>query len=363
MSPKHRGKQFAIAQYGAATLIVTLMLLVAAALMIIYSAQHSMLQQRSSSNQLASAQAFQAAEAGFEVGISYLRQNVTTITANPSGGYINYGPSDANITNVTLANSSKYSIVYTNPTASNYQLIRITSTGTSPDGLATRSVSQRVQYKPLLINTPTGPSTVLGSASLKGSADIENNEGNTTVIAGSSISYQGSASSTSQNSTSNKNTTGTDIKPNDATLSGMSADTFFQTYFGTSVANVKNSTTYYYSGASVPSLNGITNASIWIEGDYTNSGGDTIGSTSAPVIMIVNGNFTLNGGTTIYGFVFVYGTFSTQSGTPNIIGGFATSGNLDLGGSPIISYSSSVLTIATNTTGNFAKVPGTWRDF
>lgn len=349
--------------HGAATLVVTVMLLVAAALMVIYSAQHGVMQQRSSANQLASARAFEAAEAGLEFAIVYLRSNASTITASPVSGFINYGASNSSLTNVTLGDNSRFSVVYTNPTANNYQLLRITSTGLNPDGTSTRAVTQLVKYKPILVTTPTNPSTVLGSVSLQGSATVTNNEGAQTIKAGSTISYQGSASSTSTTGSSDKNTVGPDISANDATLSGMSSATFFQTFFGTTAANIKNSVTNYYVSGSVPSLDGVTNSSIWIEGDYSQTGNTDIGTATGPVLLIVNGNLSLGGNVTIYGFVFVNGTMSSQSGTPDIIGGFATAGNLSLKGNPDISYNSSVLNFATQQTGNYAKVPGSWRDF
>jgi Tfp pilus assembly protein PilX len=91
---------------GAATLIMTVILLVSATLIVLYAGQHSLLQQKSVSNQNNHNQSFEAAEAGLEFGMAYLNQNAATVMASPSGGYISYGASDTNVTNVSLSNGS-----------------------------------------------------------------------------------------------------------------------------------------------------------------------------------------------------------------------------------------------------------------
>ncbi|VVC75584.1 hypothetical protein AQUSIP_08740 [Aquicella siphonis] len=350
-------------QQGAATLILTVILLVAAVLIIIYAANHSLTQQKTSSNLYANNQAYEAAEAGLEFGIQYLSKNAVSILASPAGGFINYGPANASITNVTQGNNSRFSIVYTNPTANNYDQIWIAATGTSTDGSSSRTVRQLVQKKPLLITLPVNPSSILGRADLQGSANVTNLQGNTTIVAGSTISFKGSASTTTTTGGSDKNTTGADIQPNSPSLNGMSADQFFQTYFGTSMATIKNMVATFYPSGSSPSLDGVTGTSIWVDQDYSETGNATIGSGSAPVLLIVNGNFNIGGTVTIYGFVFATGNISSSNGTPEIIGGFASAGNLSLQGNPSITYDNSVLNATIQSTAIYAKIPGSWKDF
>src|SRR4029079_10431129 len=124
--------------------------------------------------------------------IAFIQTNRSTIIASPSGGFITYGSSNSSLTNVTLGNGSKFSVVYTNPTANDYTLILITSTGTSADNTSTSTVRQLVKFKPLLVNVPNNPSTVRGTAHVGGSATVINNgSGNVSIIAGGSITFQG----------------------------------------------------------------------------------------------------------------------------------------------------------------------------
>lgn len=362
-SAHHPSALWKRSERGAATLILAVILLVAAVFIIIFAANHSLTQEKTSANQYANSQSYEAAEAGLEFGIQYFTKNAVAILATASGGFINFGPSDANITNVTQTNNSRFSIVYTNPTANNYNTILVSSTGTSTDGSSSRTVSQLVQQKPILNTLPTNPSTVLGTADLQGSANVSNLQGSTTIIAGSSISFQGSASTTTATGGSNKKKSDSDIQPNSPALSGITPDQFFQTYFGTTMNTVKSLVANYYPSGSNPDLNGVTGTSIWIDDDYSQTGNATIGSSSAPVLLIVNGNFSLGGNVTVYGFVFVTGDVSAAHGTPNIIGGFASAGNLALSGNPSITYDNSVLNTTMVSTAVYPKIPGSWKDF
>jgi hypothetical protein len=339
------------------------MIMVAALLIMLFMTNYSVMQQKSVTNQYASDQAYEAAEAGLEFGVAYLQRNKATVIASPSSGFINYGSSDSNITNVTQANNSRFSIVYTNPNANNYNLILITATGTSSDTTSARTIKQLFQYKPILLNTPTVPSTVLGSVALGGTATITNTEGSTSIVAGSGISYNGTSSSTSTTGSSDIHTAGPDIQPNNSTINAMNTDQFFQSFFGTTTSTVKNMIQNYYPAGSNPNINGMTGTSIWVDDSLTLASSTVIGSPTAPVLLIVNGNFNLNGNVTIYGFVFVQGLISNITGTPNIIGGFASSGGLSLLGNADIGFSSSTLNALSQNTGVYAKVPGSWRDY
>ena len=72
---------------GAATLIMVVILLTAAVLMMIYAGMNSAIQQKTSTNQLQSSQAFEAAEAGLEFGFAYLITNASTVTGKSERGF------------------------------------------------------------------------------------------------------------------------------------------------------------------------------------------------------------------------------------------------------------------------------------
>lgn len=359
--------------HGAATLILTVMLMVMSSLIIIFAANFSVMRSKTVDNIHRNRQAFHAAEAGLEYGINYLKQNSATVLAGPVNGYISY--TNASITNVTLANNSKFSIVYSNPIANNYSLIRITSTGTNDDGTSTRVVIQDVAQGSLLLSPPNFPLVTKGQVSMSGSAQVINTTSATTIESASSVSLSGSSKTVVNGDTSS--TSGniqSDVQQDLSNLSNLSQSDFFSTYFGSTTSNVQNNVAHYYSNNSSTNysdaLSNMTGTSIWIDqtaGTATISGATTIGTADNPVLLIVNGNLSLSGNVTIYGFVFVIGTndITSLTGNVNIIGGIGTTDTLNMAGSIQLTYDSSVISNLQQQSSllYYAKVPGSWRDF
>lgn len=359
---------------GAATLIMTVVLFVLSTLIILFAANLGKLQNQASANLSRYNQAYAAAEAGLEFGINYLKQNSATILANPVSGHIP-AYSDSSTSNVTLANNSTYTITYTNPIANNYDLIKVSSTGTSDDGSATHTISQEVEQGSLLSNPPSLPLITKGSVSMSGNAQIINTTSNTTIESASTVSLTGSSSTLLNSGTSSTaGSLGSDIQQNSSSLSSTSQGDFFATYFGASTTAVAGSVSNYYNNSSdtnySSTLAGKTGTSIWIDqtnGTATINGSTTIGSASNPVLLIVNGSLSLSGNVTIYGFLFVIGTndITTFSGNTKIIGGMATTETLNMSGSIEVTYDPAVLDNLQNQPSllYYAKVPGSWKDF
>jgi len=357
---------------GAVMLLTTIILLMLSTLMLIFSAEYGKLQSKSIANINRDHQAFEAAQAGLEFAINYLDTNSSTITGSASGGYINY--SDSSTTNVTQVNNSKFSVVYTNPIANNYKLIKITSTGTSDDASATHTITQLVQFGSTVLNTPTAPLISQGSISLSGSSTITNTYGSTTLQSGSTVSLSGSSSTVLNSGTSS--TAGnirSDIQSNSSGLSSQTSSDFFSSYFGLSESTVKSSVDHYYTNNVSTNyggtLNGMTGTSIWIDqtgGTATINGNNTIGSSASPVLIIVNGNVNFTGTVTIYGYIFILGSSTSDlTGNVTIVGGMASTGNLSGSGSLNVTYNPTVLSNLQNSSSMnyYAKVPGSWNDF
>lgn len=357
-------------QCGAATIITTVLLLVTLTLIVLFAASYILMRQKIAANDYRNNQAYEAAEAGLEYGIVYLRQNSSTILASPVSGFIQ-PYTNANTTNVTLANNSQFSITYTNPIANNYNLILITVTGTSDDGTATRTVSQRVQYGSLLATSPTTSLAAKGSVTLGGSSQLSNTSTNVNIQSGSTVTMGGSSATNYNGGSSTNGHFGSDIQQNVSSIANMSSSDFFASYFGAPANTIKSSFENYYTNSSSTNysstLNGKTGTTIWIDqtgGTASLSSSAVIGSSTQPVLMVVNGDFRVSGNVVIYGVVYIMGDITTDfSGSMQVNGSIVTQNNINFTGSTQINYSSSIISATRQVTNYYAKVAGSWKDF
>ncbi len=126
---------------------------------------------------------------------------------------------------------------------------------------------------------------------------------------------------------------------------------FFSQYFTQSFSTVRSNAiannTFYTNSSSLINL---TNNVIWFDGNLTLSSG-YIGSSSAPVLLIVNGNLTMSNSAAITGFVYVVGT-TTLSNNARITGSLASAGNISLTDNATVKLSLSVLTKTNQMSGN-----------
>ena len=363
-------------QRGATTLVIATMLLVTATLIVLFAGSYSLMQQKITANQYRNQQAYEAAEAGLEFGINYLQANSTAIVGSSPPATFIPAYTSSSTTNVTQGNGSKFSIAYTNPISGNNTLILVRATGTSDDGTSTRIVSQLVQYGSVLFTPSQNALTTKGSLTLSGNATIKNTQYNSTVTTASTVTMSGNVSTvTSGGTASTPGHIGSDISQNNATLNAMSVATLFSDYFGAQEATIKGQMAHVYSGSGSTNyssvLNGTSGTTIWIDqpsGTVNISGNTTIGTPSAPVLLIVNGGLNISGNTNLYGFLFVVGATSATtniSGTLNINGGMATGDSLNVSGNTNINYNSSLLVDVQSSTAStyYAKVPGSWKDF
>lgn len=323
---------------GAATLVITVILILVALLAMMYATKFSTSQQRTAANQYGATQALEAAQAGLDFGVQYLSANSAAVIATASSGSINYGPSNASLTNVTLSNNSKYSVVYTNPTANNYVLMQVTSTGTNADGTATRTVRELVYA---------------GTSSLQYALSTQQNlitAGNANVSGTYGADIGGTYTQAGSSSIST-------IQQNDSTLSSMSNDDLVQTIFGVTPAQLQASSSYYSNPFSVnySALSG----KVWINGSVSLAGNTTIGTVASPVLLYIDGNLSIAGRVAINGLVFTTGSITT-TGNTDVNGGLVAQGNIIMTGSSNVTSSSIINQFTANT---FSRVPGSWRDF
>ncbi len=214
-----------------------------------------------------------------------------TIKANPVSGYINY--TTKAITNVVLTNNSKFSIVYTNPVANNYNLITITSTGVNNDDSSTKVISQQVQLGSILVNPTNYSLSSKGNVTMSGNATITNTSYTNTIQSAGNVTLSGNASTViSSGNFLRPGNLQSDVQANNGGLAGKSQSDFYITFFWQCLySTIRSKMQYYYQNSSSTSynsiLNGKTGTSIWIDqtgGIATLSGNTTVGSASAPVL-------------------------------------------------------------------------------
>lgn len=324
---------------GAATLLTTVMLFAGVILILVYMSRFSIQETKTSANQFLNAQSFEAAEAGLQYAITYAATgtNRNTIRSSAAGGQINYP-----LATQTLPNGATFTAVYTNPTANNYDTLLVTSTGTSSDGSTTHVVKQLLVAMISNLNSTFMSQT---DVNLSGNGVIT---GNPSVDAGGALNQNGT------------NWVMNGANTNDTALASMTSDDIFNFIFGVNTATMKAQSTVYVNDSSVPwaTLSG----TVWVDSNTRISGNNNIGTPTNPVLLIVNGNFTITGTTNFYGVVItINGGTSTASGTFNLVGGLVSTGTINLNGTSG-SYNTMIVHRITGN-GNYAPLAGSWRDF
>lgn len=105
------------------------------------------------------------------------------------------------------------------------------------------------------------------------------------------------------------------------------------------------------------------------DGDVTLNGGTlaagtSLGTPTAPIALVVNGQFALTGGAEVYGLVYVNtSTWSTTAGTGLIQGALVAQRRVEGSGNFRVIRSKAVLEALRWTSGSFVVPPGGWRDF
>jgi len=207
----------------------------------------------------------------------------------------------------------------------------------------------------------TGFSFQLGSTTVTPSVVV----GGNLSVANNAIIQNGSATAQSNNfsgsnlisggPTSINNSAITQINSSSgpvtsSTSSGLAGDVManaaitpaamFALFFNQSESTVQAGANQSFNSSNI---NGAVGQTIWVTGALNLASGTTVGSPSSPVILIVNGNVTLNGAT-IYGFLYVAGGNGlTTNGTSSIIGSLAVEGATNLNGNTTVTYNSAIL--------------------
>jgi len=399
-------------QCGAATLLTAVVLLISITLITFLTSKTVLVETQMAADNYRTSQAVAAANYAMDYGVNYFDaggfdQKINATGADGSDNIVdtvlvpNLVSEDGSQTTtaqLTFNNAAGTRCVAAGA-APSMKTGLITTTGFSDDSLASRTITQCVG--PLELLRDDGPDQSLvsqGQVALTGNTHIINRYTNTTIWSGEKVLIGNSSSmdtrikdlasgALTQNQlldpttantqlVSNKNLgNGLDIIDNDPNLKKLVGVEFFKSFFVVeSREQLKQlaiaAGQYYTDISSATGKSGL----IWIEGDQHITGG-TYGSTTAPAIIVVNGDLHTSGNSTTYGLLYVTGK-EDIGGTPTIIGSNLVEGtNLATGlpaAAPVVSGNGTLnlvfwqgltSTLSNPSPGLIAAISGSWRDW
>ncbi|QEP43854.1 hypothetical protein D5085_12410 [Ectothiorhodospiraceae bacterium BW-2] len=321
-------------QRGAAALLVSTVLLFSVSMVTLFTSKTVMMEQKISANQVRSIEALESAQAGLEYVLAYVKGgggadqdgdgNIDVISV-PAGTLT---PAPA----ITMCNYRATGYVACGCTpgtadAPDGTTFEICVTGSSADGTATRTIRYRGTGIGLFQGGgPTHPVVARTTVNMIGEAKIHNTETNATIWTGQTVTMTGNkfitfiadgSSSGGEVAISRPadGTLGFDIVDQDPQLVALTGDEFFQSFFSGTKADIKaTADTISCSAAEVQ-----PGRFVWCDGSSTLSVGSVGNSSSAPAIVVTEGDFKITGNSVFYGIIYVMGEVQT-SGTPQIHG-------------------------------------------
>jgi hypothetical protein len=386
-------------QRGVLTLTISLAILVLSTLVTFSVTKAILMEQKISNNELRARQAFEAAEAGMLAAMNYIENDPDVNGDGVIDPVFDTNADGLGDTNITAIGSGRVTIEAADISDDmDMTSVRIQAHGESDDRSAIRTITQTMVTINPLPNAPQNPVVSRGSVIIGGSATVINQEGHSTIWSGSDIDL-GSNNATQTRvpkldaadypicmdsprtcttaPSSSRNIASVDIIESDSSLGSLSADAFFQNFFGMSAATYRASmVTIDTTPASFNSEADLASHEvIWVQGN-TNVQGTTIGCTTnvtgsgvcpnnniKPSIIIIDGDASFTGTPQIYGILYVTGSL-TMSGNATVYGAVVAAGNAtnNTGGSLTIVYDSTILA-GTALAGNSTGSAGTWKDF
>jgi hypothetical protein len=255
---------------------------------------------------------------------------------------------------------------------------------------ATATVRMLVKVVPAIAAGPAAALTT-GSATVTGGnmhvVNMDPLSNGVTIHAGSTVNLGGSTNVYTLPGTAPL----TSIRDNDPALADLTnsdptGDRFFANYFGQSLSNYRTADPDVIRlGPTAPVVEnrcsdcanrieeilatGVRNPRFYVDGDVAFNGG-AIGSSSNPVVLVVNGDIELRGNVTAYGLFYVAGATALEnwawsgSGAATVYGAFISRGRFDnASGNMRLVYDPSLWSVAGAPVGRLVRVPGSWRDF
>jgi Tfp pilus assembly protein PilX len=407
-------KQILPAGQRGISLIVTLLIVVLLSLLGLYGAGVLVLDTRSAANDFRAREAGAAAESGTEQGLSFLKANRERILA---GGLDTNGDGAAETAWTACTSTAAMCLPIRAADRTNWQYLTVTgyasqpvdagefasyvltpaagdesrlvyhvvAIGESEDGTSEATLRQGAYFYPLLLGNVATPLAAASNVPLSGNYSIitNSNGGGTGVPVSawsdSDITPGGSFASChigdfesgacpSDDALSKNGVTGPDMIGNDP---DFPAD-LFEFLFGVPEAEYQKIKDEAKVVADCSGLGPTSSGLIWVTGDCSAPG--DIGSEENPVLLVVEGDVTLNAGSQLYGLLYLFDPLFDPANPPKLIANgnahlhgavFAHDGVvLQLNGGFVLEYDSEVLDNLKNSPSSrgLARIPGAWSD-
>ncbi len=261
--------------------------------------------------------------------------------------------------------------------------------GWSDDGLAKQPVVVSISRASSLAEAPDNPVISKGGINVQGSATITNYFTNLTIWTGDPFIGVGNSGKTfvrnpkvpqpamiatppdrptackeSDNyiCLTDKSIRGPDIIDNDLTLKNMSDEEMFEQFFGNDFATYRDDiATRTIAAGQASTLADIEGESVVITGASSGVSLPSMGTRESPVVVIVEGNLSQTGNTTIYGVFYVMGNMS-GSGNFTVYGNVSVEGDVDSTGSLDIIFDPFAISNSRKL-GKPGLLSGSWRDW
>lgn len=156
---------------------------------------------------------------------------------------------------------------------------------------------------------------------------------------------------------------------NDAALARLDGAAMFARYFGMTPARyadqpaVRPLTCADDCTAALAAAHAAGADIVWVRGPLRLSGNAELGSASAPLLIVANGDATLEGPLRLTGLLYIRGDLHWSNGgaTPALLSGaLLTEGAARIAGRVDLWYRPPVLRELNNRAGSFVRVPGSW---
>ncbi len=414
-------------QHGAAALIVVLVLLFAMGLVATFANRNLLFEQRSSANQYRSTQAFEAAEAGIEWALAQLNANQRIgadcrPSADPAATsfrsrHLLIAANTGVATPTTWTHAGAPTPLQASCTRAGdgwscscpAQRLPNLPAPTSATPAAAFTVQFAPAVKPGVVRLVANGCTSLAGACLTGSTGRADASARIEVTLGLVAGLRtapaatvttragfdaGSAALGLHNADPSTGiavhaggvidaalarltppagapTTGL-LVAHDAALAALPADRFFASYFGVDRAawQAQPAVTRLSCTSDCATLLGEAIAAaadaalIHVDGDLVLAGPVTLGSPQRPVAIVVTGTAQFDGAVGLNGLLYAASLrWNSTAGAAFVRGALISEGGYQGNGAPELVYDPLVLDTLRHTSGSFARVNGSWRDF